>query len=168
MAKGREVLNTFHGGMIKNKAPRDLDKHESVEVVGLSTMEVGSLISANQPLKVDSDAWEPDGVGSNWDMEEGYGYFSFETDYNMNSSGAAPSLASTTITANTYVETSGDADTIVVFRDTEDHDADKMETGNTWTDNNGKPSFYAVNGAVRFSDSVLGNANNEVLWLGIC
>ena len=44
MAKGREVISTFHGGMIKNKAPRDLDKHESVEVVGLSTMEVGSLI----------------------------------------------------------------------------------------------------------------------------
>ena len=100
MAKSREVISTFHGGMIKNKAPRDLDKHESVEVVGLSTMEVGSLISANQPLKVDTDAWEPDGVGTNWDMESGYGYFSFETDYNMNSNGAAPSLASTTITAS--------------------------------------------------------------------
>ena len=169
MAKGREVISTFHGGMIKNKAPRDLDKHESVEVVGLSTMEVGSLISANQPLKVDSDAWEPDSVGSNWDMEEGYGYFSFETDYNMNTNGAAPSLASTTITASVYSQTSGSPqDTVVEFRDTEDHDADKMTTTTTWADDDGKPSFYAVNGAVRFSDAVLGHANNVVLWLGIC
>ena len=125
MAKGREVLNTFHGGMIKNKAPRDLDKHESVEVIGLSTMEVGSLISANQPLKADADEWEPDSVSSNWEMEAGYGYFSFETDYNMNSNGAAPTVASTTITASVYHATSGSPQpSVFTFRDTEDHDAE--------------------------------------------
>ena len=32
MAKARKVISTFHGGMVTNKAKRDLDNNESAEL----------------------------------------------------------------------------------------------------------------------------------------
>ena len=161
MAKGREVISTFHGGMVTNKASRDLDSNESVELIGLSTMQVGSLISANIPVKVDADSWDED---ASRNMVTGYGFFTFETDWDLNSDGVAPNEAATTIIC---WHTEDSANTYVQFVDQEDHSGGGTSTI-TWTDHDGYPAFYTVNGAVRVSDANLANTANTPKWFGIC
>jgi hypothetical protein len=161
MAKNRRVISTFHGGMVTNKAKRDLDAHESIEIIGLSTMTVGSLTSANVPAKIDTDTWDADGSRN---MVTGYGFFTFESDWDLNSNGAAPNEAATTIIC---WHNEDSADTFIRFVDQEDHSGGGTSTI-TWTDHDGYPNFYAVNGSVRVSDANLSNTANTPKWFGIC
>ena len=156
MAKPRETINAFHGGIVRSKHVRDLDKTEASDIVDLTPSIIGSLISSNIDFKADATTW--DTIYAKRQVA-GYGAFSFEADYDLDNV-----AASTIIICFTNDDT---ANTLVRFTDGEVYASDDNAV-TTWTDHDGKAVFYAVNGNVRFSDATLSNTANTVTWFGVC
>jgi hypothetical protein len=155
MPKQLYKITQFHGGLNSNSDARDIAESELSEAIDVMVDEIGrirllgGITGAHQNFSGDIN---DDG---------GYGLFKFSADHKGGDGNVADGEAPTNYLAFYDIATSQ----VDIFEDGQVAvQAGLIDLGTT---DNGEPTFYYVDGALRISDGARG-AGNTSKWYGFC
>jgi hypothetical protein len=152
-------IDQFHGGLSSNSDPRDIADNELSAATDVMVDELGKIRTMGGTVAHDATS-NPTVV-----IEPGYGLFQFSHD-RVGGEDAGSSEAETGDDYLALADTDGGAD-VHIYAKTGDgsgewSSASRIDLGST---TGMKPTFYAVDGALRVSDGNFGAAN-ETKWYG--
>ena len=155
MPKLNYLLNNFHGGINNSSDPRDIKDDElaiiqdgDVDSVGQITMsgDVGVITTSSKPTLDD--------------LIDGYGLFRFGSDYNASGSEARTNyIIAWDDKVGKFYWLPGSSTWAT---------PSNLDASSDWgTEEDSKPIYYYVDGALRVSDGNFSNSNNDSLWIGV-
>ena len=153
MPKQVAKLEQFHGGLSTNSDPRDVADNELTAATDVMVDELGMIrMMGGTATGVTANAAA---------INPGYGLFQFSHD-RLEGESAGSSAAETGDDYLVMADTDGAADIDIYSRVANSWGTSKIDLGTT---TGMKPSFYAVDGALRVSDGNFGAANRNK-WYG--
>ena len=152
-------IQAFHGGLNTKSDNRDIAESQLAEAIDISIDDIGMVTNAGIFTDMSIGGAAKPAV-----ISEGYGLFRFSSDYDDDYNGTAAPVRTD------YLLAWRDADAKLYWSPGGGSwaTATNLDTSTLWADSGTeavKPTYYAVDGAVRISDTAF-NSGNDSLWMG--